>query len=197
MKKLLLSVSLSLVTLFAFASNPHIVDVQINTEESSVKWIGSKITESHEGTVNILKGSLAVNHGKLSGGMIIIDMNSILCTDLKPEKGGNKLVKHLKDEDFFNVKEFSTAEFKITRAVKGDGDNYKVLANLTIKGITHAISFAANIKFSDLNYIANAKIKIDRTKRDIRYGSGRFFDNLGDRMIKDEIEFEVSLLSAN
>ena len=197
MKKLLLSVSLSLVTLFAFASNPHIVDVQINTEESSVKWIGSKITESHEGTVNILKGSLAVNHGELSGGMIIIDMNSILCTDLKPEKGGNKLVKHLKDEDFFNVKEFSTAEFKITRAVKGDGDTYKVLANLTIKGITHAISFAANIKFSDLNYIAKAKIKIDRTKWDIRYGSGRFFDNLGDRMIKDEIEFEVSLLSAN
>lgn len=197
MKKLLLSVSLSLVTLFAFASNPHIVDVQINTEESSVKWIGSKITESHEGTVNILKGSLAVNHGELSGGMIIIDMNSILCTDLKPEKGGNKLVKHLKDEDFFNVKEFSTAEFKITRAVKGDGDNYKVLANLTIKGITHAISFGANIKFSDLNYIAKAKIKIDRTKWDIRYGSGRFFDNLGDRMIKDEIEFEVSLLSAN
>ena len=197
MKKIFLSLSLSLLTIIAFASKPHIVDVQINTEESRVQWIGSKVTESHEGTVNILKGSLAVNHGKLAGGIVVIDMNSIICTDLEPDAGGNKLVKHLKNEDFFNTKEFPTAEIKITRVEQGNEGAYKVLANLTIKGITRPVSFAANIKFDNLKFSAEANIKIDRTKWNVRYGSGTFFDNLGDRMIKDEIEFEVSLLSAN
>lgn len=196
MKKIFLTLSLSVLTILAFASKPHIVDVQINTEESRVQWIGSKVTESHEGTVNILKGSLAVNHGKLAGGIVVIDMNSITCTDLEPDAGGDKLVKHLKNEDFFNTKEFPTAEIKITRVDKGSTEGaYKVLANLTIKGITRPVSFAANIKFDNLKFSAEANIKIDRTKWNVRYGSGTFFENLGDRMIKDEIEFNVYLLS--
>jgi polyisoprenoid-binding protein YceI len=197
MKKILLSILLSIVTLLAFATNPHIVNVQINTEESSIRWIGSKITESHDGTVNILKGSLDIDHGKLAGGLIAIDMNSISCTDIESEKYRLKLEKHLKDEDFFSVKEFPFAEIKILKAVKGKGDDYKILAELTIKGITHPVSFEANVKINGLDLYAKANIKIDRTKWDIRYGSGRFFENLGDRMIKDEIEFKVSLLSAS
>lgn len=197
MKKILLSALLSILTILAFATKPHIVNVQINTEESSIRWIGSKITESHEGTVNILKGSLAIDHGKLAGGMITIDMNSISCTDIESEKYRLKLDKHLKDEDFFSTKEFPLAEIKILRAVKGKGDAYKILAELTIKGITQPVSFEANVQINGMDFSAKANIKIDRTKWNIRYGSGRFFENLGDRMIKDEIEFEVSLLSAN
>ena len=78
---------------------------------------------------------------------------------------------------------------------QGNEGAYKVLANLTIKGITRPVSFAANIKFDNLKFSAEANIKIDRTKWNIRYGSGTFFENLGDRMIKDEIEFNVYLLS--
>jgi hypothetical protein len=40
---------------------------------------------------------------------------------------------------------------------------------------------------------ASGTIRFDRTKYGIRYGSGSFFDGLGDRMISDEVvlKFEV------
>ena len=83
----------------------------------------------------------------------------------------------------------------ITNAVKGDGNFYKVVADLTIKGITHPVTFQANVAINGLNFLARAKIKIDRTKWDIKYNSGSFFDGLGDYLILDEIEFDVFLLS--
>ena len=186
MKNILLSLALSVVTLFAFATKPHIVETQINTEESIVKWIGSKVTDSHEGTVNVMKGSLLIDHGKLAGGSITIDMSTITNTDMEGRRK-QKLEMHLKDEDFFNTKEFPIAEIKITRAVKGKGNMYKILADLTIKGITHPIAFEADVAIKGVNFSAEAKIRIDRTKWGVKYGSGSFFEDLGDRMILDEI----------
>jgi polyisoprenoid-binding protein YceI len=195
MKKILLSLAFSVVTLFAFGTEPHIVNVSVNTETSTVKWIGSKVTSSHEGNVNIQKGSLSIDHGTLVGGQLSIDMNSISCSDIESEKGNQKLVGHLKDKDFFNTKEFPLAIIKIIRAVRGEGNIYKIVADLTIKGITHPISFEADVNINGSNYLAKAKIEIDRTKWNITYNSGSFFENLGDYLIKDDIEFDIFLLS--
>ena len=195
MKKIFLSV---LVTSFAFlsiASSPHIVNVKVNTESSVIKWTGSKIASSHEGTVNIKEGSLDINHGVLAGGQFVIDMNSILCTDIESPKKSAYLVNHLKDEDFFNVEVHPTAILKITNVAKGQGSLYKVVADLTIKGITHSISFAADVKIRGLRYTADAKLKIDRTKWDVVYKSGSVFKELGDKIILDDIEFDISLIS--
>jgi hypothetical protein len=41
---------------------------------------------------------------------------------------------------------------------------------------------------------ATAKITIDRTKWDIKYGSDKFFEDLADKAIKDEIEFDVTVV---
>jgi polyisoprenoid-binding protein YceI len=195
MKKILLSIVLSALTVFAFSTKPHIDNVRVNTENSTVKWIGSKVASSHEGNVKIAKGSLSIDHGTLVGGEFSINMNSIVCTDLEPDKGGNKIVKHLKNEDFFNVEEFPLATINIIRAVKDKQNTYKILADLTIKGITNPITFQASVDINGVNFLAKAKIKIDRTKWDITYNSGNFFENLGDYLIKDEIEFDIFLLS--
>jgi hypothetical protein len=40
---------------------------------------------------------------------------------------------------------------------------------------------------------ATAKVKIDRTLYNIRYGSGSFFDNLGNKAIDNEFDIEVTL----
>ena len=194
MKKILLSLVLSVVTLFAFATKPHIDNVRVNTENSTVKWIGSKVASSHEGTVNIQKGILMIDQGTLVGGQFSIDMNSLVCTDLSGEYKG-KLEGHLKSDDFFNVEQFPLATITITKAIKGKGNSYKIVADLMIKGIIHPVTFSANIAINGLNYLATAKIKIDRTKWDITFNSGNFFENLGDHLIKDEIEFDVYLLS--
>jgi polyisoprenoid-binding protein YceI len=195
MKKILLSLVLSVTTLFAFGTEAHIDNVSVNTETSTVKWIGSKVASSHEGNVNIQKGSLSIDHGTLVGGQLSIDMNSISCSDIESEKKNEYLVNHLKDKDFFNAKEFPLAIIKIIRAERYKGNIYKIVADLTIKGITHPISFQADVNINGSNYLAKAKIKIDRTKWDIRYGSGSFFEDLGDKMILDEIEFDIFLLS--
>ena len=195
MKKIFLSAILSVLTLFAMATEPHIDNVRVNTENSTIKWIGSKIASSHEGNVNIAKGVLAIEHGNLVGGEFSIDMNSIICTDLKADKGGNKIVKHLKNEDFFNVEEFPLAIIRIVKAERGKGNMYEILAELTIKGITNPIKFQANVDVNGKNFQATANMKIDRTKWDVKYGSGSFFDNLGDKAILDNIEFDIFLLS--
>jgi polyisoprenoid-binding protein YceI len=194
MKKIFLSAILSVITLFAMATEPHVDHVRVNTENSTVKWKGSKISSSHEGTVNILKGNLNIDHGTLVAGQFSIDMQSLATTDMS-EEYNKKLDGHLKNEDFFNVSKFPTASVTITNAVKGKGNSYKVVADLTIKGITHPITFAADVNINGKNFLATAKIKIDRTKWDIKYNSGNYFKDLGDKLILDEIEFDIFLLS--
>ena len=194
MKKIFLSAILSVLTLFTMATKPHVDNVRVNTENSTVKWTGSKISSSHEGTVNIIKGALNIDHGTLVGGQFSIDMQSLATTDMS-EEYNKKLDGHLKNEDFFNVSEFPTASITITNALRGSGNSYKIIANLTIKGITHPISFAADVDVNGKNFFATAKIKIDRTKWDIKYNSGNYFKDLGDKLILDEIEFDIFLLS--
>ena len=194
MKKIFLSAILSVLTLFTMATKPHVDNVRVNTENSTVKWTGSKISSSHEGTVNILKGNLNIDHGTLVGGQFSIDMQSLATNDMS-EEYNKKLDGHLKNEDFFNVSEFPTASITITNALRGSGNSYKIIANLTIKGITHPISFAADVDVNGKNFLATAKIKIDRTKWDIKYNSGNYFKDLGDKLILDEIEFDIFLLS--
>ena len=195
MKKIFFTIVLAIITTFSFATKPHIDNVLVNADNSTVKWIGSKVASSHEGAVNIQKGVLMIDHGTLVGGQFSIDMNSISCSDIESEKKNQYLVGHLKNEDFFNVEQFPLATITITKAVKGEGNSYKILADLTIKGITQPVTFPAKVEINGLNFLATAKIKIDRTKWDIKYGSGNFFENLGDKMILDEIEFDVYLLS--
>ena len=196
MKKIILSLALSILTLISFATKPHTDNVRVDAKSSTVKWIGSKVASAHEGTINILKGTLNIDHGTLVGGQFSIDMNSIKNTDIESEEYSAKLEGHLKDEDFFNVEEFPTATITIIKAVKGTENNYSIIANLTIKGITHPIAFDANVNINGINFLATAKIKIDRTKWGIEYNSGNFFKDLGDNIILDEIEFDIFLLSA-
>ena len=195
MKRTFLTIALAIITTFSFATKPHIDNVRVNAKNSTIKWIGSKVASSHEGTVNIQKGMLMIDHGTLVGGQFSIDMTSISNTDIESEEYRAKLDGHLKSKDFFNVEQFPLSTITITKAVKGDDNSYKIVADLTIKGITHPVTFPAKVTINGLNFSATAKIKIDRTKWDITFNSGNFFENLGDHLIKDEIEFDVYLLS--
>jgi len=195
MKRTFFTIALAIITTFSFATKPHIDNVGVNAENSTIKWIGSKVASSHEGTVNIQKGILMIDHGTLVGGQFSIDMTSISNTDIESEEYRAKLDGHLKSKDFFNVEQFPLATITITNAIKGDGNSYKVIADLTIKGITHPVIFEANVAINGLNFLATANIKIDRTKWDITYNSGNFFKDLGDYLILDEILFDVYLLS--
>lgn len=161
----------------------------IDTENSVIVWKGKKITGSHEGNIQIKEGSLIFEEEKLSGGNFTIDMNTIICTDLQG-KSAKKLQGHLMSDDFFGVPNHPTASLSITSVKKKKAnDQYEITADITIKGITKSIVFDALISSNN----ATSKIIIDRTDFDIKYGSGAFFDNLGDRMIYDKFELDLNL----
>ena len=155
------------------------------------------MTSSHQGTINLTKGKVGIKDGKLVEGAFIIDMTSIKNTDIEDEEYRTKLEKHLKDDDFFGVETYPIARLVITKVIapKTEGENYQITADLTIKGITHSINFSSEVKINNDAFLATSTIKFDRTKWDIKYGSGSFFENLGDKLILDEIDFDVFLLS--
>ncbi|HEX5743354.1 MAG TPA: YceI family protein [Flavobacteriaceae bacterium] len=182
--------NLALVTLVTFItlSFTTIEKKEIKLNKSKVVWKGYKVTGSHEGSISLKSGLLEFKNGKLTGGQFVIDMNTIICTDLTGEYKG-KLEGHLKSDDFFGVEAFPTANLIFT-SVKATGKNsYEVKGNLTIKGKTNQITFIISIYGNK----ATATVKIDRTKYDIRYGSTSFFENLQDKAIYDEFDLVADL----
>ncbi len=174
----------------------------INNTLSKVIWTGSKPTGSHTGTLNVSSGNVSFADGKLTGGKFTLDMNSINNTDLE---GGGKasLEAHLKgteagkEDDFFNVTKFPTAEFEITKvtALEGNTDaNCMVYGNLTLKGISKQIGFRANTSVSGnaLN-VTTPKFNINRTDWGIKFMSKSFIDGLKDKFVNDEIELQINL----
>ncbi len=160
----------------------------IKVEDSKVVWKGYKVTGSHEGVIAIESGSLTFSDEKLVDGEFTIDMNTIVCTDLEGEYKG-KLEGHLKSDDFFCVEKNPTATLDFQQ-VKSTGKNsYEVTGNLTIKGKTNPIVFAMSVYGNK----ANASLKIDRTKYDVKYGSASFFDGLKDKAIYDDFDLIVDL----
>jgi polyisoprenoid-binding protein YceI len=160
---------------------------EINVADSVVKWTGYKVTGQHEGTIMLKQGALIYNDSELVGGKFIMDMTTINTTDLEGDYK-KKLDGHLKDNDFFGVETHKTASLTFT-AVKPNGSDHIVEGDLTIKGITNKVRF--NMSVTDNS--ATAKLKIDRTKFNIKYGSASFFDGLKDRAIYDEFDLNVTL----
>jgi polyisoprenoid-binding protein YceI len=190
MKKKALSLITSAFVAVAAFSNTNPVDETkvINTAKSTVTWKAYKVTGSHYGTVDLTSGSLTFADGKLNGGTFEVNMTTLTSTDLEGE-WKDKLNGHLKSEDFFGVEKHQSSTLIFT-SVKPSGKNsYQVTGNLTIKGITKPVTFELAVYGSK----ANATLKVDRAQYDIRYGSGSFFDNLGDKTIYDEFDLVVDL----
>ena len=191
MKKTILLAALAFVV-FSFT---HVTTYKVDTTASNIIWNAEKVTGKHTGNVKIKNGVLQVDHGKLIGGSFEIDMTSITNIDLEGEWAA-KLVGHIKSDDFFGVDKYPSAKFVITRAIPQDTrGNYKIIGNLTIKEKTDEITFKANVAEADGALTAIGDIVVDRSKFDVKYGSGSFFDNLGDKTIYDEFGLKVSLVA--
>jgi polyisoprenoid-binding protein YceI len=170
-------------------------EYKVDTKQTKVNWVGRKVVGEHSGNISISEGKLLAGAKGLTGGTFVMDMKSITNTDLTDAGYNAKLVGHLKSDDFFGTDKYPTATLKIKNATKTAGDEYKVKGDLTIKGITKEVEFPATVKISEKDVKAKAKILVDRTKYDIKYGSGSFFDNLGDKAIENNFELNVDLVA--
>lgn len=181
------SIALALVAFVSFAVNAQ--SKKVDVTKSTINWVGKKVTGAHEGTITLKEGALVFKGKKVVNGNFTVDMTTINTTDLDG-KGKTNLDGHLKSDDFFGVEKFPTATlvFK-TIGEKGKGV-YAVTADLTIKGKTEPIKFDLTVAGNT----ATTSLNVDRTKYGIQYGSGSFFDNLGDKTINDEFELKVKLV---
>lgn len=182
--------TLAILALLAFSTATISAQTKkIDVTKSEIKWVGEKVTGQHEGTINLKDGTLVFKGKKLIGGAFTVDMNSIVVTDLKTGEGKEKLEGHLKSEDFFGTEKFTTSKL-VFKTIAAKGENvYKVTADLTIKEITHPVTFDLTVNEN----VATTTFKINRTKYNIKYGSGSFFDNLGDKVIYDDFVLTTSL----
>lgn len=164
------------------------IEKNIDLGKSSLEWTGSKIVGKHSGHLKFKSGSLKFSGNKFVGGNFVVDMTSLTDDDLTGEMNA-KLVGHLKSPDFFDVEKFKESTLKITEAKYKSKNIYEVKADLTIKGKTAPVIFDAIFEKGK----ASTVVSYDRTVYDVRYGSGKFFENLGDKVINDKIDLKVDL----
>lgn len=163
--------------------------VEVDAAGSKIVYVGKKVTGEHTGSVKIQSGTLTFAKDALTGGTIVADMTSITVTDITDNEYIKKFLEHMASDDFFSTAKNKTATLVVKSAKKVSGNKYSVTADLTIKGKTAPVTFDADVSADK----AVAKVLVDRTKYDIKYGSGKFFQNLGDKMINDEFSLDVTL----
>jgi len=173
--------------------------VAVNTQQSGVEWVGKKVLGQHTGTVLLKSGEVKLHDSKPVAGKFEIDMATIFVVDIKDPTDNKKLTGHLKSDDFFGINLFPTTMVELTKfepianAAAGM-PNYKVDGTISIKGVSMPITFPAVIAIADGKATAKASITLDRTKFNVRYGSDKFFDNLGNRAISDNFDVNVNLV---
>lgn len=187
---IILSITLLLFSAYTNAQTTY----KVNTNSTQINWKGYKPAGKHYGTIGLKSGFFIVINDKIVEGDFVIDMNSIVNTDLDSSSKGNaKLVNHLKSEDFFDVEKYPTASFKIT-STENKENKILIRGDLTIKNKTNPIEFIASVKIDENQLIFNSEIfKIDRSRWDIKYKSNSFFNNLADKFIYDEMEISITI----
>ena len=162
-----------------------------------MNWIGKELsTKTHTGTLDLKNGEIQINSDGQIEGFINIDMTTINVTDLEGQ-WKNKLEGHLKSPDFFGVGNHPNALIKFKGNSKSILNNQIELSGeLAIKNITHPISFIAEIMEKEEMLQIKTKIEFDRSKYNVRFRSGSFFDNLGDKLILDDINVDVIVFAS-
>lgn len=166
---------------------------KIAVAQSNIDWTGRKVTGAHNGTIGIKSGELVLQNGKLTGGSFVADVTSIRILDVTDPATNAQFWGHLASDDFFSLDQYPEATFVITNVAAKENNAYDITGDLTIKGITHEVKFKAVLNNNSDSLTATGRITIDRTWYGIKFRSGNFFTNLGDTLIYNDFDLDVTL----
>ena len=150
---------------------------QITPQNSKIEFVGSKVTGSHNGSFGQFTGQIdyagAPERSRVN---IDIDMNSITTDD-------EGLTKHLKTADFFDVAQYPRATFVSTEIKPGGekGATHTVTGNLTMHGVTKAVTFPATIAVTPETATVDSSFSINRKNFGINYAGA------ADNLIRDDV----------
>jgi len=188
---------------------------KIDTANSSVTWIGAKVTGRHNGIFKIQEGEVTLHNGQASGGKTILDMTGMRSADKTIDEANNKkLTRHLRSPDFFDVERHPTAIFELTsvtpyepnteqeetpsafasktRELRIKNPTHRITGNLTIKGITKSVTFPAKITLEDSVLRAKANFNINRTDWNLIYGADK---SLGNQTIHPTVNIGLDIVA--
>ncbi len=152
--------------------------LEINPANSTVAFVGSKVTGKHQGGFTRFSGTVDLVNGKPEESTVTveIDADSVFSDD-------PKLTEHLKSADFFDVAKFPKASFRSTKIEAGARapDNYTVTGDLELHGQTKSITFPAKIDVTDTDVTVKAAFRINRKDFGIVYAGQ------ADNLIRDDV----------
>ena len=165
-------------------------------DDSELSWIGTELsTKTHTGTIDFTDGTIVVDNDNTISGNVKINMSTINVTDLQG-RSKEMLERHLRSSDFFEVESYSEAKFSfISKSFDKLSNQISFVGDLTIKDITNPISFNATLLETTPFLKAKAVLSFDRSKYNVRFRSGNFFENLGDKLILDDIDVNIRLVT--
>lgn len=172
---------------------------EVDIETSVVRWTGRNLFNHHQGTVKLAGGRIEVQNGALKTARFTLDMSRIVCEDLVDTAYNALLIRHLRDDDFFAVVRFPTAEFvceqaEPLQACTPGTPNYTLHGTMTLRGVTKPLSFPAVIAAADADHLTGqAQFELDRTQFGSHYGSGKLFAFLGKHVVNDHIHLHIKL----
>lgn len=155
--------------------------------DSKVAFVGAKITGQHDGGFEVFSGTIDLVDGDPSKSSVSVDIdNASITSDTE------KLTKHLKSADFFDVERFPKTQFTSTAiAAGGDGSaTHTVTGELELHGVTKTITFPATIR------TAGDRVEVDAEFAINRKDFGIVYPGIPDDLIKDNVPVKLTLRAA-
>lgn len=156
---------------------------QITPQNSKIEFVGSKVTGSHNGGFQQFTGEVDyAGDPERSQVKITIQTDSITTDD-------GDLTKHLKTADFFDTEKFPTATFVSTEIKPGgqEGATHTVTGNLTMHGITKAVTFPATISVTPDTATVDSTFSINRKDFGISYAGAT------NNLIRDDVVLKLTI----
>jgi polyisoprenoid-binding protein YceI len=152
----------------------------INPSNSKIEFVGAKVTRSHDGGFTDFAGTVELAEPIEQSRVEVTIQTASLYADEE------KLTKHLKSPDFFDVEKFPTATFRSTE-IKKEGEGHIIAGDLTLHGVTKRISFPATVEVTSSTVSAKAEFSINRQDFAIAYAG------MPDDLIRDRVVIKLSL----
>jgi len=175
-------VILLLITNITFANT----DYEVDLNKSTLKWGATKVGGGHHGIIAPESGTITLIKNNITRGSIIVDMKSIACLDINDKELNDKFMSELKSEIFFNVKKYPKASLKIKDFIFSNGETYKAVGDLKIRGVNNSVILALEIK-KQKNII---KVK---SKFNIYTESTGMMSFIGNKIVDNNVKVEVDL----
>ncbi len=164
----------------------------MDPDKSVIQWRGTKVGMEEKGTVPFRSCSFQVQNGVLTSADVVMEMNAIQSTS-QSGTAARELGQHLRSADFFDTANHPTSAFTLVSARADGRGNLMLNGKLNIKGISKEVE--ALVSFSSFDpVVASVSFSFNRADFDVRFGSGTFFDNLGDDLIADDVQMRLALV---